>query len=289
MKLQRAYRFCEHPNILVSIANRFVELQQPEKAREALSKIQNPDARLRRLLTKVRKRIEEQLQKPIVVSVRARPAGASVSVDGGRFVRLPAELTLRRGTRRFTFRAPGRRDKTVTRTLVGMQPVTVSTVLPQAFGRWKIALKSGSLKNVRILFNGRIVGLTSRERAQRITYARSVAPGRYTVNCLQGVDGVANVTVVVKSNEVSVGLCDFPQKGLSGTGKIVAWTGIGLAAASLAAGIGVLASYADDVATYKPPQYRIESTKPAGGALLLITSVGFGVVSGLIFGKIIKL
>ena len=154
MKLKRAYQLCEHPAILVSIANRHVELEEPEKANEALSKIQNPNARLRRHLKDVRKKVEALLARPVPVSIRATPSNAMVSIDGGPFRALPAELSLARGTRRFRFKASGRKETVLVKTLSGLRPITVNAVLPVPNGQWRVTIPGKTLQNVRILFNG---------------------------------------------------------------------------------------------------------------------------------------
>jgi len=287
MKLQHAYKLCKAPGILVTIAKRYVELGQPEEASATLSRITNPNARLRRYVESVRKIVEAQLAKPISVSITADSPGASVSIDDGAFRPLPLQLMLARGTRRFRAKAPGREEVKLTRVLRGTLAMAVRVRMPELQGRWSVRVDSGSLKNVRVIFSGRAVTLSASERKADKTLARKVAPGNYTVNCLRGLKGVATATLIVKTNASSVAVCKFPGKKLSSKAKIVGWTTAGVSLVTLISGASVLASYSTDKELYPPPRYQIDSSKPAWGGVLLGTAAVAAIVSGLVFGHVI--
>ena len=287
MKLQQAYKLCKASGILVTIAKRYVELGQPEEASATLSRITNPNARLRRYVESVRKIVEAQLAKAISVSISADSPGASVSIDDGPFRLLPLQLMLARGTRRLHVKASGREDVKLTRVLRGTLAMAIRARLPQLQGRWSVRVDSGSLKNVRVIFSGQAITLGAPERNRSFTHARKVRPGNYTVNCLRGLKGVATTTLIVKTNALAVAVCKFPGKKLTPKAKIVGWTTAGVSFVTLISGASVLASYSTDKELYPPPRYQIDSSKPAWGGVLLGTAAVAAIVSGLVFGNVI--
>lgn len=292
VKLERAYGLFPNPGILVTISYRYLDMGEPEEAAAAMSRIQDPDAQTRRLLKTLRQEVEKQLALPVRVEIKANARNATVSVDGQAARPLPAELELPRGKHRFTFRAPGRSDLTLSREFRGSAMAGITARLAYPAGTWRVkVLPDGDLKDVRVLFNGKAVALTATERTQTLTDAREVKSGTYGVNCLRGVDEIVTAQVTITSAKESVISCEFPSRGPSVLGTYVAWGSAGWSVVGLAAGIGLFMSYDTDVELYASPpgRYEIDSNKQEFGGVLIGSAVAAGVMSALVFTGIIDL
>jgi hypothetical protein len=291
IKLERAYRLFPNPGLLVTIAYRYLDLGEPEEAAAAMSRIQDPDAQTRRLIKTLREEVEKQLAQPVRAEIKANAPGATVSIDGRAARPLPTDLELPRGKHRFVFRAPNRAEKTLQREFRGSALVTVSARLEMPLGTWRVKIKSDDLADVRIVFAGKTVHLMPHEQKKSVSDARNVIPGKYTVNCLRGVDEFATTQVMVLSSAEAVAVCEFPSTGLTRLGKGVAWGGAGVAVLGLTTGIALFMSYESDLEKYSDPpgRYEIDSNKQEFGGLLIATAVAAGVVSILVFTGVIDL
>jgi hypothetical protein len=289
-KLREAYEAYPAEAILVTIANRHIDLGQPEEAAEVLSRIE--DRSLKKQVDKLRKQVEAQLAKPVTVQLSGDPDGATVSIDNGRFRRLPATVQLDRGRHRFVFRADGRKEVEMDKEVKGTKPMEVFVSLPAPPGSWRVAIEpEAPLRDVRIVFNGQNLALDESEHLASVTAAREAKPGRYKIICLRGMDEFVSTTVDVASGAEATATCYF-DSGDSGGGAeagghaIAKWSTLGAGALGIVVGTILLVSYADDVDTYPEPRYEISSSKPAVGGLAVGLGVASGIVSGLMFGNV---
>ena len=292
VKLEKAYKVYPNPGILVTISYRYLDLGEPEEAAATMSRIQEPDAQTAKLMKTLREEIEKQLAQPVRAEIKADAPNATVSVDGQPARSLPTEIEIPRGKHRFTFRAPGRRDKTIEKVLVGSGIKSISARLQMPLGSWRVQIMpEDPLNEVRVLLSGRSVIFTPAELKNSVSNPREVEPGVYTLNCMRGQEGFATSQLLVESSKTVTGVCQFPKSELSDLGKGVAWGSAGFAALSLATGIGLFVSYESDLELYSDPpgRYEIESNKQEFGGVLIGTAIAAGVVSALVWTGIIDL
>jgi hypothetical protein len=292
VKLEKAYKLFPNPGILVTISYRYLDLGEPEESAATMSRIQDPDSQTAKLLKTLRVEIEKQLAQPVRTEIQANAPNATVSVDGQAARSLPAEIDLPRGKHRFTFRAPNRQEKTIEKVLRGSGIATVSARLDMPLGSWRVKIMpEDPLAAVRILLSGRSVTFRPEEALKSISDSREIEAGTYTLNCMRGQTGFATSQLVVESSKEAVGVCQFPDKGLSDLETGVAWGTAGLSVLSLATAIGLFASYESDLELYSDPpgRYDIDSNKQEFGGVLIGTAIAAGVVSALVFTGVIDM
>ena len=292
VKLERAYKLFPNPGILVTIARCYLDLGEPELAAKYVSMVQDPDSQTARFIRTLREEIEKQYAQPIRTELKADAPNATVSIDNGPPRALPTEMQLPRGKHRFTFRAPGRRDKTVEKELRGSGFQSVSVRLEMPLGNWRVQIfPDYPLGDIRILLSGRSVVFTPQELESSVSQPREIEPGAYTLNCMRGQAEFATSQMLVESSKLATGVCKFQDTGLSDLGKGVGWGTVGFAALSLATGIGLFMSYESDLERYSDPpgRYEIDSNKQEFGGLLIGTAVTAGVVGALVLTGVIEL
>lgn len=287
-KLKAVYELVKDDAILVSIANRHLDLGEPEEAATVLSLITSQSRAIRRQARRLRRDVERKLAEPVTVVIEADAPGATASIDGGPPRELPARVQLTRGTHRFVISAPDRHEVSIDRKLSGSVEIPLVVSLPPRSGRWRVAIEPAeSLGDTRILLDGKAIVLTREERRVPVSEPRDIPPGSYKVTCLKGFEERVDAPLEVVTGAVAVATCRFDA---STTGPIfemdrrtMAWSSAGGAVVSLVAGVGYLVSYQDEKANYPPPRYEIDSTKPLAGGLLIATSVGLGALSYYLF------
>lgn len=286
-KLQEAYKAYPNQAILVSIANRHLDLGEPEEAAEVLERIDPEDAPMKRQVARLRKELDRQLEQPVSVRVASDGRQAEVSIDGGPFREVPARVQLPRGSHRFTLRAAGRQEVTVTRELRGTSEIAVVVALPELPGRWRVAIDPPErLDRIRITMDGKPVPISAAEQGRPVTDPREIAPGTYKLTCIRGFEDRADTTLSVVTGQVAVATCAFVEK--AGPSKPIdtwAWAAAGGAAASLIAGTAYLVSYQNDKEEFPPPRYKLDSSKPVASGVFFATGVGLGVLSAFLFAE----
>ena len=286
-KLEEAYAAYASDAILVSIANRHLDLGEPEEAAAVLSRITSTDKRLKQQVARLRADVEARLAEPVTISLTADARQARVSIDGGAYRELPARVQLPRGTHRFLFRAAGRVDVEQEHDLRGSAEIPIVVHMEVAPGQWKVAIDPPEkLQRIRVLLDGNIVPMKGEERLRPVSDPRDLPPGSYEVKCLRGFEAIADAVtrMDVRSGETVVATCRFPDAGDDDEGiSPWAWVTGGVALGTAAAGAGFLASYFVDLENYPPPRYEVKSTKHIAGGILLGTGVALGVVSAFLF------
>jgi hypothetical protein len=281
-KLKAAHEAFPDDAILVSIANRHLDLGEPEEAAQILSLIQSTKRAIKKQVRRLRRDIESQLSEPVVVKISADVAGSTVSIDSGAARELPAVVQLPRGSHQFVFSAPERADLTVEKVLKGSLEVPLVVSLSAMPGRYRVAVDPAeSLGDTKIMVDGRTIILSPEERRVPVTEPRDLEPGPHKVSCIRGFDERADASLVVRTGEVSVATCYF-EGGPAGSPlmdldrKTMGWISAGSAAAALFGAIGYYVSYEKDLELYPAPRYKIDSTKPVASGLLAATSAGLG-------------
>ncbi len=289
--LKRALKNFDNDGIRLTIVNRHLDLGEPEEAAAVLSQV--ADRKMRSMVKKMRRKIEDLLARPVTVKLSAEPTSTQVSIDSSEYQALPLTLDLPRGRHRFTFRAKGRTDKEIVKVLRGIKTVSVFASLAAPPGSWRVQLEpSGDLQDVRIVFNGKQVTVSAEERMKSLSLPRSHRPGRFKVQCLKGIDDFASMTIDIKTGRESIAICRFdeaPTEGIGTANIAVGSVMAALFAAGVGAGVGLFLSYDDDLAKYPPPRYQIDSSKPTLGGVSIGLGVVAGVLSGLFFAEVIDL
>lgn len=287
-KLMAAHEAYPSDGILISIANRHLDLGEPEEAAAVLSRITTTDKRLEPQISRLRADVEARLAEPVTVSLAADGPRAKVSIDGGPLRELPARVQLPRGRHSFLFRADGREDVEQSKDLRGSIEIPIVVHMDVAPGQWKVAIEPPEkLERVRVLLDGNVVPMRGEERLRPVSDSRDLPPGRYEVKCLRGYEAIADAVakLEVRSGETVVATCRFPDADGADDGEISPWAWVtgGLALGSLGAGAGFLGSYFVDLENFPPPRYEVKSTKHIAGGVLLGTGVALGVASAFLF------
>ena len=282
-RLEEAWAAFPANGILVSIANRHLDLGEPEEAAAALSRITKPSRTMRRQVTRLQRDIERQLALPVSVVIDANADNSVVSIDEGPARELPLSIQLTRGNHRFRFKAPGYRDTVKVVEVRGSREVRIDAVLPRPMGKFRVNIEPPEpLQRTRILVDGKLLELSAAERAATVTLPRELLPGSYRVSCLRGVDESTDALLELRSGGLSTVTCVFDASG-GGLTRAMAWTSAGASLVSLGVGTAMLVSYLDDKATYPEPRYKLESSKPLAAGLLYATGLGLGVLSYFLF------
>ena len=281
-KLKAAHEAFPDDAILVSIANRHLDLGEPEEAAQILSLIQSTKRAIKKQVRRLRRDVESQLADPVVVKISADVAGSTVSIDSGAPRELPAVVQLPRGNHQFVFSAPDRADLKVEKVLKGSLEIPLVVSLSAMPGRYRVAIDPAeSLGDTKITVDGRTIILSPEERRVPVTEPRDLEPGPHKVTCIRGFDERTDASLVIRTGEVSVATCYF-EGGPAGSPLMdldrttVGWISAGGAVAALVGAIGYYVSYQRDLEVYPAPRYEIDSSKPLTSGRLGATTVGLG-------------
>ncbi|MEZ4266265.1 MAG: hypothetical protein R3F39_07790 [Myxococcota bacterium] len=285
-KLQEAYEAFPSDAILISIANRHLDLGEPEEAAAVLSRIQPTSANVKKEVKRLRSDVEARLAEPVAVRITADATDAEVAIDGGPYRELPAKVQLPRGSHTFTVRAPNREEQSVTKELRGSIEVPVIVSLASRSGQWRVATEPQvTLDKVRVLIEGQSVIMSAEERTKPVSEPRVVPPGSYHVTCLKGFDARADAELLVVAGEVAVATCIFVDPPKKHKLRPWAWASAGGAAAGLGVGTWALISYLQEKKDYPSDRYELNSSKPAVAGVSYGLGVALGVLSAVLFTR----
>lgn len=285
-KLKEAYEVYPADKLLLSIANRHLELGEPEDAQETLSRITPETAQMRTQVQRLRKQITSDLKTPVAVRITTDVEGATVSVDGGPDRALPLRVQLPRGKHRFLFTSADGLKREVMKTLRGMTEMAIMESLTKPVARWRLGLEPvASLRDVRVSIDGVDVELSDDERSKPVTRPRTVEPGLHTVICLRGLDERAEVEFEAVVGEVGVVSCAFGGASAFGDGdrRTWAWLSAGGAVAAIASSLVLYMSYKQDQSKYASERYVIKSSKPEAAIGLGVSGAALGGLSTWLF------
>jgi len=270
-KLREAYKFLPNPKILVNIARRYIDLNEPKDALKELRAIKTGNRQIKKLIAGEIKKIEELVSKPLLVTFDTDPPGALVTFDTGDALTTPGRRNLQRGQYKVTVFLDGYETGRGVVFVKGIRPVNRSWKLKSFHGHLRIAvggLPAGA--EATVLLDDKPIEMGIRHKVKR---------GKHWVKCSLGgehenqlmVDVGAGGDLDVRCMLTGIKVKKAPWK------IIAAWTSIGVGAAVVATGVALFVSHSMDVDQYQPPQYSIESdTKQLGGG------VSLGVGAGLI-------
>jgi hypothetical protein len=285
-KLQEAYEAFPSDAILISIANRHLDLGEPEEAAAVLSRIQPTSANVKKEVKRLRSDVEAQLAEPVAVRITADATDAEVAIDGGPFRELPAKVQLPRGSHTFVVRAPNREEASVTKELRGSIEVPVIVSLSSRAGQWRVATEPPvTLDKIRVLIEGQSVIMPPEERTRPVSEPRVVPPGTYHITCLKGFDARADAEIQVVAGEVAVATCTFVEPPKKHKLRPWAWASAGGAAAGIGVGTWALVSYLQEKKDYPSDRYQISSSKPAVAGVSYGLGAALGVLSAILFTR----
>jgi hypothetical protein len=270
-KLLEAYKYLPDPRILVNVARRYIDLNEPQNALKELRAIKTGNRQIRKLIAAEIKKIEDLVSKPLLVTFDTEPPGALVTFESGDPLTTPGRRNLKRGQYKVTVFLDGYEKGRGVVSVKGIRPVNRTWKLKSFHGHVRIAvggLPAGAKATV--LLDDKPIELGIRHKVPR---------GKHWVKCSIGgehenqllVDVGAGGDLDVRCVLTGIKMKKAPWK------TIAAWTSIGVGAAVVATGVALFVSHSMDMDQYQPPQYTIESeTKQLGGG------VSLGVGAGLI-------
>jgi hypothetical protein len=288
-KLKAAHSAFKDDAILVSIANRHLDLGEPEEASQMLSLITSKRGAITKQVRRLRREVQAKLAEPVVVTIRADVVGSTVAIDGGAPRELPARLQLPRGNHVFVFSADKRTDLKIEKVLKGSLEVPLVVSLSALPGRFRVAVDPAeSLGDTKIMLDGKNIVLSPEERRVPVTEPRELPPGKYKVSCIRGFEERADAALTVLTGEVAVATCYFagaPSSSpiLDMDRRTLAWISAAGSALTLGAGLAYYISYQSDLDEFPPPRYEIDSSKPIASGLLFASTAGLGGLSWYLF------
>jgi hypothetical protein len=288
-KLKAAHSAFKDDAILVSIANRHLDLGEPEEASQMLSLITSKRGAIKKQVRRLRREVQAKLAEPVVVTIRTDVAGSTVAIDGGAPRELPARLQLPRGNHVFVFSADKRTDLKIEKVLKGSLEVPLVVSLSALPGRYRVAVDPAeSLGDTKIMLDGKHIVLSPEERRVPVTEPRELPPGRYKISCIRGFEERADAALTVRTDEVAVATCYFagaPSSSpiLDMDRRTLAWISAAGAAASFGAALIVYMAYQDELEKWPAPRYEVHSYKPMASGLLVASTAGFGGLSYWLF------
>lgn len=313
-KLEAAYEAYPSDAILLTIANRYLDLDEPEEAQDVLARLGELDRKLKRQKQKLQRSISRLLDRPVQISWTSETPGVTVSVDGQSPEELPVQLKLSRGMHELVFSAPDRADLVQQFEVRGPRLQARVAELKPEEGYWRVMVEQpDTLADIKVSFDGEPIRFRPSERASSISEARPAAPGVHRLTCLKGYEARSDAELEVFAGEETRALCQFSAESLAAAEKAArtaapidhqlgGWITLGLAIAAIGAGTGVMVDYyarelpmlEDEWLTLTTadcpvaPCYRIQSNKPAWGGATIGLGVALGVVSALFFGEVFE-
>ena len=267
-RLEEAYRWAPHPNIRISIAKRWMDLDEPQRALQVLRAI-DPKAlprKGRKGLEAEIAAVEAKLKTPVQVRIDSRPPGALVQLPGGAIMRAPAQRWLPRGEHSVVLTLDGH-ERVVRRIRVkGTKPMTFRFELPAVVGRLTVDLTEPD-PNVVLTLDGHPVGHGS---------THELSPGTHVVGCRRpGSEGQSMTVTVPEKRPMSV-RCSVPARKPANWRTPVGWVSVGSGAAAIATGLALFITFAQEEERYKAPRYSVDSSKNLTGGI--VTGLGAGLV-----------
>ncbi len=288
-KLTTAWATYEHVLILKKRAEAYEKLLDYERALEdykvCLERTPVRAKADRKLLSDRIAALEGLLLKPVQVKVVSTPPGAPVAIDGRAPQRAPFTVGLPPGehvavVKDPRFEAFERRFRVTT---VPGQAVSVELVARR--GRVVIRTSHPTLDGVTISVDAEPLELAPEERLGRETRPRELTVGRHNVVCATVGSPNAYVEFDVAEGQVVEVHCQLVVARPSALGDGWGWTTASLGLAGVAAGTGLLVSYALDVETAEERNQDLITNKHYLGGAFLGVGVGLAVGSYWVFTR----
>ncbi|MFT5430572.1 MAG: hypothetical protein ACI9OJ_001247 [Myxococcota bacterium] len=273
-KLREAYGHLPDPKLKVSIALRLIDLDRPEEAADELRSVTTSNRNLKTLIAGQLRDLEAVLAKPVRLAVETTPTGAMVQVGEQPPQKTPFRVEMPRGLVVVTIKKVGYKTHTDNVHLRGTRPIKRSYTLEARDSRLQVEL-TGTSENATV---PPIVTIDGNPVEPGVTI--TIEPGKHTIACGYPKQGPpTTVRVAVPAGKNAVVRCALPEPlAASDAWKTpVGWASVGSGAAAIAAGVGILVSYAVESSTYPEPQYSVSnSSKPVAGGV--VAGIGAGLV-----------
>ncbi len=274
-KLREAYRYYPDPAIMISVARRLLDLDEPEEAMAELNKIVSKNRRLMRAVKAEKEKVAGLLAQPVPVLISTTPAGAMVKVGDDKPAKSPIRKSLPRGKVQLSILLGGYKPFAMELKVKGTKTLRVPIKLKKLISRLRVELRGVDPEREEgtptLELNGKPV---------KSGQVQNVEPGRFIAKC--GYPKGAPPTVVrfsVPAGKNASIICALPGPlETPRTWKTpVGWSTVSGGAAAVAAGIGIFVSHAVDQGAYEEPRFTVNSTsKPLAGGL--VTGLGAGLI-----------
>ena len=288
-KLSEAWGLFQHPLIVKKRGEIREKLLLYEEAiadyQAFIGKVGRRKKKERTLLENRIQSLQALLQKPVRVSVVSSRPGMKISIDGENAKPAPFDLELTPGEhlamvkdarfvpteRRFRVRAA--------------RPDVVRLDGTPRTGKYIIKAADGTFEGVEISLDQTPLALSPAERAAGETVPRPIPIGRHGVVCRSDGRPSFFADFEVRSGQVDTVECRLGAKSSGALGDPWGWITVGGALAGVAAGTGLLVSYAMDVETAEKNNQDLISTKHIFGGIALGVGVGLGIASYFVFTR----
>lgn len=287
--LTAAWATFEHVLILKKRAEAYEKLLDYENAladyRVCLERTAPRNKADRKQLSERITALEALLERPVEVKVTSTPPGAMVQVDQGAAQRTPYTASLVPGEHRVVVADPRFRDaeKRFRVTTVAAQAVALELTAKQ--GRFVLRTSEETLAEVSVSIDAEPVELAAEERLNRATRPRDLSVGKHNAVCSTPGSPSAYVEFTVEEGQVAEVQCQLVVARSSALSDGWGWTTASLGIAGVAAGTGLLVSYALDVQTAEDRNQDLITNKHYIGGTLLGVGVGLAVGSYWVFTR----
>jgi len=281
-KLRQALKLVDdaptQAKLKITIARRLLDLDQPL---EALKELQSIDKKRLRRSRKLRRVVEDDIQKiqallqnPVQVVFETLPSGASIRLNADSPKKTPLAMKLPRGDVKIVIGLPGydtvrerlniKGTRTMRRRWTLQKQMSKLTVKLMNVPSWDDAPEALVTLDGKPIVAGEALEVMPGKLQVRCTFPEHPSPTNLTVNVPPGKDATVR--------------CSLPEPvNKPGDWKTpVGWASIGGGTAAVAAGIGLLASWAVETSDYPSPQYEVKSSKPLAGGI--VTGLGAGLL-----------
>lgn len=286
----------EHPLLIKKRAEAREKLDQLEEAltdyRLYLDTLKGRKRRERKQIEERIQALQARLRKPVSVTVVATRVGVLVSIDGQTPRRTPFDLLLKPGPHKAEVKderyAPTSKQE---RVFAGRGAIIRLEAVPRT-GTLVITTDRASFANTEIAVDNQPIELTPGERKSTTAAGRELVVGPHSLVCTLPGRPSFYVEFSVKQASAITVLCYFESvRPPERRSNVWGWTAVGVAAASAAAGTGLMISWALDVAEEDETNsdadlfndVDLDTNKHIIGGTLLGWGVAVGVASYFLF------
>ena len=289
VKFTEAWDAFKHPLILKKRAECHEKLLEYEEAiadyREYMNRLPSRRRQERRQMLERIQSLEALLQRPVSVTVVTSRVGVMVSVDHAEPRRTPFEVELVPGNHHAAVRdarfVPT--EKTV-RVAAGRATIIKLDAVPRT-GRVRVQTTEASFAGVQVAIDSEPITLGQDEMLRNELAGRELVVGRHSVVCTIAGRPSFYVGFDVVEEREAVVVCKVQSPATDRLTDPWGWTTASLALTSLAAGTGLMISWALDVQKAKETNQDLITDKHIYGGVFLGLGAALGVATYFVFAR----
>jgi len=286
-RLEEAWSLFSHPAIGVKLAEVYEKLDRLEEALAALEAVETDDPQFGERVDVRKRALQNQLNKPLKVSVVSNTEQTEVVVNHEQRRVAPFEIMLPRGLHVMEASSPGYRPVQRTVEVQGGGPMVVRFDLQPLTGTVAVRALDDSLEGLHVLVDGVKWSISDNERMLRQSRPRTIRVGRHQLACWKEGWSKDVRSFEVREAEDVVLTCRSAPPAAGGALRPLGITAAALGGAAVATGIGLLVEFKidkDDAAS-DPRFSRVTDDGKIWGSVAVAGGVTLGVTSFFLLRK----